>query len=360
MVARRLHHGRVWWRRAAGVLILAVCAGTAGVHAQDRDEAAAAEPRAASAAVSGTYDDGFLLTPATDRFSVKLNGFVQARFTAVTPESGDRHDTFDLALGRVAVSGSAFGPQVSYLFQVETTTFGNSNGVSLLDGWVQYTASPRFMVRAGRILLPYSRQFYTHPGMLLFADLSATDYAFNLPRSVGVHVGGKARRVSYDLAVANSVRALDASGQQNRGEALALVGRVEVDLLRSYGYLESAPAGDAAPQLSVGAAAAYNPVASSSVVQHARAGDDTTGVTLDAGWRWQRLSAQGAFHLRRTQPQADALPTRDDRGGYVQAGLFVVPQTWELAGRVSTVRIGEEATDLAGDDVLEYSGGVNR
>ena len=69
--------------------------------------------------------------------------------------------------------------------QYEASTFGNNNRVSALDWWMKYSFSPDLAVQAGRFILPYSRQFYTHPGNLLFSDLSAADYAFNLQRAVG-------------------------------------------------------------------------------------------------------------------------------------------------------------------------------
>ena len=307
---------------------------------------------------------GSLATPAfaqtvqmPNDFSVALNGFVQPRYTWLKPEGADASQNFDVALARLAVAGGAFDPKVSYMFQLEASTFGNSNRLSLLDGWMQYRFAPEAAVKAGRILLPYSRQFLTHPGNLLFTDLSAADYAFNLPRAIGVEVGGSHGRFGYNAAVANSVRALDAGGEQNRDGKLAVIGRAEVALLGAYGYLESAPAGSAPRQLSVGFAAAYNPVAEGSTFQNVRPGDRTTGLTVDAGYREGRVTVQAAGYERRNQAVASELT---DRGGYLQAGVYVVPAKWEVASRVSVVDFDSANAPGAPDDIREYELGINR
>jgi hypothetical protein len=292
-----------------------------------------------------------------DNFTVGLNGFVQSRYTWLKPEGTDASQNFDVALARLAVAGEAFDPKVTYMFQLEASTFGDSNRLTLLDGWMQYRFAPEAAVKAGRILLPYSRQFLTHPGNLLFTDLSAADYAFNLPRAIGVHVGGSHGRLGYDAAVANSVRALDAGGQQNRDGKLAVMGRAEFAVLGPYGYLESAPAGSTPRQLSVGFAAAYNPVVEGSTFQNVRPGDRTAGYTVDAGYREGRVTVQAAGYERRNETAAaDAT----DRGGYVQAGVYVVPAKWEVASRVSLVDFERANTVGASSDIREYEVGINR
>jgi hypothetical protein len=192
-------------------------------------------------------------------------------------------------------------------------------------------------VQAGRFILPYSRQFYTHPGNLLFGDLSEADYAFNLQRAVGVHAGGKWGRLSYDVAAINSIRALDAGGQQNVGDEIASLGRLEFDILGPYGYLDSSPTPVSAPQLSVGLAAAFNPIDEASVFQNVLPEDRTTNVTLDTGFHWDRWTLQAAGYYRRNNLKAANRPDSDDWGYYGQVGYYLVPGRWEIAGRISGV-----------------------
>ena len=96
------------------------------------------------------------------------------------------------------------------------------------------------------------------------------------------------------MAVANSIRALDSGGQQNFGEEIAVLGRLEWDILDPYGYLETSPKPANSPQLSVGVAVAFNPIDGASTFQNVLPDDRTTNVTVDAGFRWKGLSLQAA------------------------------------------------------------------
>jgi hypothetical protein len=284
-----------------------------------------------------------------------VNGFIQARFTTNLGSVNN----FDLALGRLAVSGTAFSPNIGYFFQYEGSTFGNNNTVSMLDWWLSYTVSPALTVRMGRMILPFSRQFYTHPGNLLFTDLSSADYAFNLQRALGVELGGSLGFVNYNVMVMNSVRALDGGPTQiNVLNDIGWLARLEVPILQPYGYMESRPqATTSAPQLSVGAAIASNPVAARSNFQRTSGGDRTLNITADAGFRVGGLSIQGAYHLRNTNAGSASWT---DNGLYAQAGLYLAPQI-ELAARYSSVSFASPIRDgfrLNGTET-ELTGGLN-
>ena len=163
-------------------------------------------------AAEDVYDNGFFIRSKDGRYSLSLNGFLQARYTLTAPDTGRSRNNFDVALAHLAFSGNVFDPKVKYFFQYETTTLGNSDRSTLLDWWMQYSHSPYLRAQAGRFLLPYSRQFYAHPGHLLFPDLSEADYAFNLHRAIGLHLSGKVGRLSYHGLVTNSIRAVQAAG----------------------------------------------------------------------------------------------------------------------------------------------------
>lgn len=292
-------------------------------------------------------------------FALKVNGFAQARYTFFSPDEGKDNHNFDLALARLAFSGAVFDPNVQYFFQFEATSFGNNNRVSALDWWMQYRLSPELAVQAGRFILPYSRQFYTHPGNLLFTDLSSADYAFNLQRAIGAHSGGKFGRLSYDVATTNSIRALDAGGQQNIGDELAFLGRLELDILDPYGYLESSPTLPSAPQLSVGVAAAFNPIDEASGFQNVLPGDRTTNITVDAGFRVGPLSLQAAGYYRSINYGSPGLSDGDDWGYYGQIGYYIVPGHWELAARISEVEFDNPNNPAVLGDGREYTVGLN-
>ncbi len=305
------------------------------------------------------FDGGFYVKTDDDSFSLRVNGFGQVRYTFFEPEKGKSNHNFDVALARIAFSGQVFDPRVSYFMQYEASTFGNSNRVSALDWWMKYSFTPDLALQAGRFILPYSRQFYTHPGNLLFSDLSAADYAFNLQRAIGTHAGWKIGPVAFDGALTNSIRALDAGGQQNFGDELAWLGRVEIDILDPYGYLESSPTPVSAPQLSIGAAGAFNPIDEASTFQNVLPGDRTTNATLDGGFRWDRFSLQAAGHFRHNNFKTVDRKSGEDWGYYAQAGFYLVPERWELSGRVSGVDFARSNNPNVRGDIMEYTAGLN-
>ncbi len=317
----------------------------------------AAGTRKQGFAAEDVYDGGFFIRSKDGRYSLNLNGFLQARYTLSAPDAGKSRNNFDVALARLAFSGNVFDPKVKYFFQYEATTFGNTNQSTMLDWWMQYSHSQYLNVQAGRFILPYSRQFYTHPGNLLFPDLSEADYAFNLQRAVGAHLSGKVGRLSYHALATNSIRALDAGGQQNAGAEVAWQGRLEYDILDPYGYLESSPTPAATPQLSLGIAAAFNPVDQASRFQNVMPGDRTTNVTLDGGFRYQGLSVQAAGYYRRNNLEAMD-EVGHDWGYYGQIGYYLTEKL-EIAGRVSGVDFQFANNPRTAGDVREYMGGFN-
>ncbi|MEL6544380.1 MAG: hypothetical protein AAFQ82_07125 [Myxococcota bacterium] len=312
------------------------------------------------------YDGGFFLR-APEGTTLVVNGFAQPRYTYSRAEGSELHN-FDLALGRLAFSGDLWGEDVSYFLQFEGSTFGNTNLIQMLDWNMTYSVSPELNIQAGRLILPFSRQFYTHPGELLFSDLSAADYAFNLPRSLGVHVFGSKGPVHYHALAVNSVRALGDVSQVNVGNDIGAAGRIEVDVLEAYGYRESAPAQESGPQLSIGAAFGYNPVVTGSAFQNTAPGDRAFNGTLDLGARFGDVTLQAAYYHRRNQrSERRGAPesTGTDTGYYAQAGVFLVPDHLELAARVSGVDFDERENvndvnrNYAAGDILELTGGLN-
>jgi phosphate-selective porin O/P len=313
-----------------------------------------------AAFASASPVSGQIVLNEENQVTLNVSGFAQARYTSEQPNGSPSSQTFDLALGRLAIFGSALDPRIGYFFQIETSTFGNNNRVTMLDAWLRYRFSEKAELQAGRMLLPYSRQFYTHPGNLLFSDLSIADYAFNLSRAVGFGASGKTGRLSYHGVVANSVRALDGLGQRNLNPGMAVLGRLEFDVLAPYGYMESLPGAlPAKPQLSIGLAAGINPVDEASAFQNTMPGDRTRNMTLDSGFRWNRLTLQAAVYYRRNRLQDRALPVNKDWGTYAQGGVYMIPQRLELAARVSKVDYDRFNTPQVLGGATENTVGMN-
>jgi len=306
------------------------------------------------------YDNGIFVRSRDKSYSLYINAFGQLQYALVAADGKVLSNGFHIVFGRIVVSGNLFSQKLTYFAQIDGSTLGNNNNVTMIDWWMKYTFSPYLYVLAGRWLVPYSRQFLTHPGNLLLPDLSPADYAFNLPRAIGVQLGGTAGRVSYDVFLVNSIRALGVGTQINRADSISGGGRIELAILKPYGYQESMPTPPAGIQLSVGVALAFNPVADASGFQNVEAGDDTFNLTTDVGFRWQRLTVQAAFYYRHLTNRG----VSDSFGYYGQAGVYILRQRLELAARVSGALLGSRAPgfglmNLAAGSPTEYGGGLN-
>jgi hypothetical protein len=333
------------------------------VESQEAKNEARAKTQAEAIAklpvIEAGYDDGFYIRSKDKPFSLVANALGQFRYTFTNETGGHSNQTFDVALARLALSGKMFDPNLSYFMQIQGSTFGDNNNVTMLDWWMNYKFAPELSTQAGRFVLPYSRQFYTPPAYLMFTDLSQADLSFNLPRSIGGHISGKFGPLSYSAAMLNSIRALDAPGQQNFGSNVAALGRLELDILAPYGYYETSPKPVKDPQLSVGVAVAYNPVDGTSSFQNLRKKDSTTNVTLDLGYRWDRFSLQSAGYYRYDDFTQPGLGTGNDWGGYTQAGFYLVPEKLEVAGQVSGVKFDKLNVSGVFQKTTAYTLGLN-
>jgi hypothetical protein len=135
---------------------------------------------------------------------------------------------------------------------------------------------------------------------------------------------------------------------------------LELDILKPYGYYETSPTPVAEPQLSVGFAAAYNPIdGPSSGFQNLIRKDSTTNLTLDLGFRWDRLALQAAGYYRHDKFTTPGLSSGDDWGYYSQLGFYVIPAKLELAGRISGVEFDKANVAGVFRKTTAYTGGLN-
>ncbi len=294
------------------------------------------------------YISGFFISTTDKSYSLYVNGLFQVRFTGFKPksdvvplgESDAGTANFDVFLGRMAVSGSAFSPKLKYFLQIQGSTAGNSNTISMLDWFTADTLSKYLTVQAGRSWTPYSFEYYCNPGNYLFADLSTGEYAFSIPRAIGVQAYGQIGKLAYGAVVANSVPALDAGGQENFNTKLAYIGHLQYDILAPFGYVETDPTGPAKkPELTFWASGAYNPINASSGFQNLTSGDTTDNATAALSFRAQYFTLQGTGYFRKTNP-ADGSSSYNSWGYGEQAGYYLVPKKFEVAERISGVNWG--------------------
>ena len=81
----------------------------------------------------------------------------------------------------------------------------------------------------------------------------------------------------------------------------------------------------------------------------------TTLFTVDTMFKYRGFSATGAYFWGEREPQ-EINQKFDTSGWYAQAGYFIVPEKWEIAGRYGE----NDPSDLVGPDkITEIRGGIN-
>jgi hypothetical protein len=102
-------------------------------------------------------------------------------------------------------------------------------------------------------------------------------------------------------------------------------------------------------------------MADSSTFQNSQKFDHSINVTVDGGFRYQRLSLQAAFYYRTTSNAGRG----NNFGYYGQGGVYIVKERFELAARVSGVIFADRtllstpSTNSAMGNTTEYTGGFN-
>jgi hypothetical protein len=314
------------------------------------------------------YNEGFYVKTEDNKFSLYVNGLLQTRFTAFKPNSVSQfgsdnryENTFDLYLGRLSFSGNLLDEDTKYFFQIQGSTAGNSNTLTMLDWFGARTLSPYLTLQVGRSWIPYTYEYYDNPGNYLFPDLSGAEYAFLLQRAIGFQAYGQFGKLGYGAGVYNSIPALDAGGQESINGKLAYLGNVFYDILAPYGWIESDPSDKpvTAPELTFWMSGMYNPVDYSSGFENELRGDRTYGSTASINFRWNYLSFQGSGYYRRTL-QTEGLPSYDSWGYGEQAGYYLLPGRVELAERVSGVWWGQpEISQTGGNQIVWFDGPTN-
>ncbi len=107
------------------------------------------------------YDQGFRLESTDGRFSLRLNGLLQTRYTYVDYDPAIRfnqedYSNFYVRRARLFFAGFAGSPRFTYLIQVQLEA---SQGINANDLWVEYEFSDLLRLGAGRNKISYGLEF---------------------------------------------------------------------------------------------------------------------------------------------------------------------------------------------------------
>jgi hypothetical protein len=309
----------------------------------------------------GRWDDGFVLVDG-DRFSLKLSGYAELRYTtrfqeAFDPVDGSRvlESGFSLPRVRLSLGGHAQSSKLTYGLEVEL-----AGGARLLEGWIEGELPHGLVVRGGQMKVPFSSEFLTREDALAFVDRPVATEEARWDRDLGLWLGwtGARGRVSAGAGLYNG-----AGATLNRNDNIdpLVVARVDVTAVgqpfeRGEGDLDGTR--DVAVQ--VGVAGAFENAPAPDVygfgpgqmlntdVDGDGRRDNVRVVSLGANlalrWRGLGVEAEGAWRREDwgvigAQQATPFSPEKDLFGGFAQASYFVLPGRLQLGARYSRTAV---------------------
>jgi hypothetical protein len=133
---------------------------------------------------AGWTDGKFILQSGDGNYLIHPYAQFQLRNTTTWRENGkqpndtdDVQNGFEVRRAKVGVEGNAFGPNLTYQFQMQ---FDRKSGTpGLEDAWVRYKFSPQFSLRAGQFKDPFAHESLLSSKKFLAAERDYTNDYFS-------------------------------------------------------------------------------------------------------------------------------------------------------------------------------------
>ena len=164
------------------------------------------------------YDKGFYIKSTDDKFKLKINGFMQFRWTHYDTRSRNRYlmprferddrTGFDLQRARLIFSGHAWTPDFTYYVEFNNDS-PRGYDTSIHWAYVNYRFCDCFQVQAGVFRPASTRSRQIAEWGFQFVDRPMTDAVFGFDDSLGVRIWGHVldNKVTYMLDILNSAGA---------------------------------------------------------------------------------------------------------------------------------------------------------
>jgi phosphate-selective porin OprO and OprP len=309
------------------------------------------------------YDRGAYVKTKDDKFSLKMNVRLQGQFNYSFLDDRSNTTTFTVRRARIITSGNAFHKWLKY--NVQLTLEGSS--VALRDAFMEADYYKGFVPALGQFKVPFDREFLTSAFSLQLIDRSLANDEFNLGRDVGLQIAGfpSGDLFEYRLGMFNG----SGGNRNNVNNEFIYLGRLVLTPFGPYPYSQAALDEPKKPLLAIGVAGAFLPDLEPGERRSlaGRLGDeDVMPVTSDVyqfvgdlAFKFCNFSFEGGYYYRIIDPQAPTPLGRTNAWGYyAQAGYFLIPKKFEIAGRYSYVN-PDNPNERSNNNQYELTGGVS-
>ncbi|MGH7884207.1 MAG: porin [Thermodesulfobacteriota bacterium] len=314
-----------------------------------------------------TTKKGTGLTFKTVDGNYKLRSRLRGQFLAsfIDPDGGDENLEFRIRRLRWLVDGNVFAEWFKYKIQVD---FSDAS-FDLRDLIFEFAYNENFVPKVGQYKIPFNREVQNSSSALQLVERSIVNENFEYDRDIGFGLYGTDEKYwKYELFVGNG-EGLNARERNDTGVLWA--GRVSFDPLGGGEVEDITPNFAKKSSLLLGFAIAgldisdISAEASGFAPIQDRFGDlgiaegQVVSITADAAFKHPLFNIEGEYNGRWIGDEDPALNDRVyDQGFRVQGGIFLIPQTLEIAGRWAYVDFDDDV--LAGlDSAWEITPGIN-
>ena len=334
------------------------------------------------------YNKGFYFKTLDDKFSAKLRNRMQYKYQYTDRDIGtdgspeEDESTFDFRRIRTKISGNAYGKNVKYKIEWDSST----DDVDLRDAYVEFKHIPWANIWAGQGKV-FSRQVLTSSASLQMIDRADTIDEFRFQnderkRGVAIHsekiLDGK---IDYLAGVYNpTIRSDD-----NTINTMLYMARASYYPFGPYvSYLESDLEYTESFKMHIAGGIGFEQIGQNES-DSGESEIDQTQLLGEFGFKYRGLSLVGEYHNRKRKVLdthlvanastitflgpgggsgvVGAKETLNDQGFFVQGGYFVIPEKLEIAGRYELIDYGrnhpEGGTLGLVDNRRFYTAGLN-
>ncbi len=317
------------------------------------------KPKAFYNFLKSHYDDGLVFETKRGNFSVRYRTLIQFQFSAIDQDNNTDTNFFFRRI-RLKFDGHVLRPWLTYILQlsrddVKLGQGGDGSGVEFKDFYIDAVYFEKIFPRIGQFKVPFNREQLSSGSALLLVERSIVNTEFSLGRKLGGALYGiLGKHVAYGAAVFTSP-ATDDTADASSVDSETFAGRLQLNFGGTLEYSNGGfpTGGDYAlvpdftkvPVFVFGTAVVYLPSLSvkenegdsgaliERFIELGISKGNVVSVTGDAAYKLPMFNVEAAYLGRWIEPEIGGGGTVYDQGLRIQTGLFLVPDTIEMAGR---------------------------
>lgn len=329
------------------------------------------------------YKKGLYFKSKDGNWKMKFRMRGQFKLQVDDPDSGLTETEFRVQRLRFKWNGNAFRPWFLYTIQL-----GARDSVTLRDMYFDFAYNKSIAPRVGQYKVPFGRDELTSSSTLQFVDRSILNDEFGAGRDRGASLNGvlgqylaygagvfngagrNGRQENSNVMWAGRAQFMWSNGGNLKYSGGSFVSGGDYKIMPNFSKVPGGvfTAGIGFYGLTINRDQAPGKSPDNDVfdrLDELGTNDaDTYTWTADLNYRHPVFNVQGGYYGRWISPNDTTGDTAYDQGFNVQAGVFVMPKTVEVAGRWSYIDYDDGVNINLGegdprDTVWEITGGIN-